>query len=158
MRKLILIPTLIMGLAMLSITNVYAADKGEVKLGVSYVDVNDDEGRFREDQYRNDGFTGGIESLYMDSTNDNDDRMELYLRAFAEDEYRLKLKLSRLEVGYILLDAQFDRRYYDGSNEPWDPSTYGLTGSEIVPDNRTSPAGTIDDGFYTAADFADRPG
>jgi len=156
MWKLFLIPTIALGLTLASSVDVNAENNGEITIAVRATDVDGDEGRFREDNYRGDEVKGGIESLHMESV-EGDDKIQVDLRAFFDDEYDLRVKFSREDVGYLLLDASFDRRYYDGSNEFWDPAGYGLTGNEVVPDNRTSPPGVIDDHFYTTADFVDRP-
>ena len=154
MRRLSFIMIVALGL-----TLVGAADlrgEGEITVGARYTHVDDDEGRFREDHFLGDGLLGGIENLYWEEV-DGDTRFEAQIRAFVEDEYLLKLKYSREDVGYVRLEVRSERRYYDGSNEAWDPTAYGLTGSEVIPDNRTSPPGVIDDGFYDYGDFADRP-
>lgn len=154
MRRLRVIMFLVMGCTLVGAANLQA--DGEVTVGVKYTDVSGDEGRFREDHFSGDGLLGGIESLYWEGE-EGDNSFEARLRAFYDDEYRLDLKLLREDLGYLLFKLQRDRRYYDGSNEAWDPTEYGLTGAEVIPDNRTTPPGEIDDGFNAPGDFADRP-
>ncbi|OIO08612.1 MAG: hypothetical protein AUJ52_07760 [Elusimicrobia bacterium CG1_02_63_36] len=123
----------------------------EVTVGAQYYGIMKDEGRFREDWFQADKFRGGIESLHFDS-----ERFDMNLKALGHDEYKIKSRFKKEDLGYVLLEGQWARRYFDGSNESWDPKLYNLTGAEAIPDNTTTPPGTIDDGFYSSEDFADR--
>ena len=155
MMKLMKYTTLML-FAML-VTSAYAESDGELSLSVKGTTVKGDDGQYREANYATDETGGvGIESLRLNSV-DGDSSFEVYLRAIPLTEYRWKLQYTKEDSFYLLLDGSVDRRYYDGSNEAWDPSAYGLTGNEFIPDNRTSPAGVIDDGFHSTADFANRP-
>jgi hypothetical protein len=93
-------------------------------LGLRYENfwVNKDKGRFREDQWKTDGSSGGIERLYIESgtVDPNGYQVTLEGRALYDYDYDFSLLIEKKDSHYLLLDFTGLRRYFDGSNEPWD--------------------------------------
>jgi hypothetical protein len=105
--------------------------KGEVRFRYDFfkTEGDDDEGRFREDNWMTDGHTGGIDWLHLESTGPDENGYEWLLegRALYDYDYDLSLLMKKEDSHYLKLDFSGLRRYYDGSNEYWDPtlSQYG---------------------------------
>jgi len=101
---------------------------GAVEFRSEYLQVDGDKGRFREDQWRPDGASGGIERLELRSRAPDPNGYEWHLqgRALYEHDYGLSLYLEKKDSHYLLLDFTGWRRYFDGSNEAWDASVPSL--------------------------------
>lgn len=94
-----------------------------------YFGVNGDQGRFREDTWRTDKGTGGLDNLHMESKEPDAWGHKWYLdgRALYDYDYLVKLFVEKEDNYYLKLDFDSHRRYYDGSNEYWDTGLYGLS-------------------------------
>jgi len=104
-----------------------------VKSGVTYYGVDGDEGRFREDRFIDDDVTGGLEELRYSSEN-----LEVSVRAIAEDLFGVEAHYIKPDVFRVDFEFEKHRKYYDGSNEAWDPTLYGFSGefpAELDDDN-----------------------
>jgi hypothetical protein len=96
-----------------------------IKIGSSFMAVDGDDGRFREDNYITDEYSGGLEELLM-SGKINEALLDIDAWALYDGDYGLNLKLSKEDAYYLKVNNRQTRRYYDGSNEPWNPASYGL--------------------------------
>ena len=102
---------------------------GESTFRYGYMGVNGDEGRFREDNWRTDQSTGGLDRLHMESKEPDEWGHKWYLdgRAIYDYDYLVKLFVEKEDNYYLKLEFDSRRRYYDGSNEYWNTALYGLT-------------------------------
>ncbi|GAB4343194.1 MAG: hypothetical protein Kow0099_21460 [Candidatus Abyssubacteria bacterium] len=93
-----------------------------IRGGVTYYDVDGDEGRFREDRFIDDQLTGGVERFSYNQQN-----WSVSVTAVLEDLYGARVHYIKPEV--FRVDFEFDRhrKYYDRQSEPWDPTLYGFT-------------------------------
>jgi len=100
------------------------------ELGFRYDNVwtNKDRGRFREDQWRPDGSSGGIDRLAIEGGSVDPGGVQYTLegRAFSDADYDFALLIKKKESHYLLIDFTGLRRYFDGSNEPWDAAVSDL--------------------------------
>ena len=103
--------------------------------------VNKDRGRFREDRWMTDGSTGGLDWLHItDMTDPNGYEWLLEGRALYDYDYELTLLMKKRDSHYLRLNFTGFRRYFDGSNEPWDASVPSLAekpDSRLFTDRRT---------------------
>jgi len=101
---------------------------GRVTMRYDIFSVNNDTGRFREDNWRTEQSTGGLDWLSAETREPDEKGRKWYLqgRALYDYDYVLKLLMEKEGEYYLKLDFQGHRRYYDGSNEFWDTSLYGL--------------------------------
>ena len=60
---------------------------GEVRFRSDYTNVNGDNGRFREDNWMTDGFTGGLDWLHLENTDVEEDGYEWVLSGRAIHDY-----------------------------------------------------------------------
>ncbi len=97
---------------------------GEVRFRYDWLGVNKDRGRFREDNWMTDGHTGGLDWLHLESTGPDKNGYEWLLegRAMYDYDYDLSFLMKKEDSHYLKLDFSGLRRYFDGSNEYWDPS------------------------------------
>ena len=95
------------------------------KIGSRFMVIDGDEGRFREDNYVTDNYSGGLEELML-SGNIKDAILSIEAHALYDGDYGLNLDLAKEDSYFLKLNTRLTRRYYDGSNEPWDPASYGL--------------------------------
>ncbi len=116
--------------------------KGEIRFRYGYFGVDKDDGRFREDQWQTDNSTGGLDWLHLESIGPDENGYEWVFegRALYDYDYRMSLLLKKEDSHYLKLDFSGLRRYFDGSNEYWDPTQFGLD---------TSFAEKSDGGFFT---------
>lgn len=117
--------------------------EGEAQFRYDWIGVNGDEGRFREDNWMTDGSTGGLDWLRMRSTEPDESGYEWVLeaRALHDVDYAMSLLMNKPENHYLKLDFSGLRRYFDGSNEFWQPSGVNLAelpDSEVFVDRRNS--------------------
>ncbi len=96
--------------------------RGDVEFRHDTLWINKDRGRVREDHWRTDGPSGGIERLYIEtgSVDPNGYRATLEGRVIHDNSYDFSLLINKKDRHYLRLDFSGLRRYYDGSNEPWD--------------------------------------
>lgn len=91
------------------------------RAGASFYPVSDDEGRFREDRFLGDDFTGGLEQLSYSS-----EELQATIRAVFEDEYVGDGHYVRPDQFRLDVEVERFRKHFDGSNEAWIPQLYGL--------------------------------
>jgi hypothetical protein len=103
--------------------------KGMVRFRYGYNFVNKDAGRFREDQWKTDDGTGGLDWLHLETTEPDKNGYEWLIegRAIYDYDYSFHSLMKKEDDHYLKLDFTGFRRYYDGSNEFWDPSLYSLS-------------------------------
>lgn len=106
-------------------TKTKPTEKVSIKIGSQFMAIDGDEGRFREDNYVTDDYTGGLEELLI-SGKHGDAVLDFDAHAVYDGDYGLNLNLLKKDSYFFKLNSQQTRHYYDGSNEPWDPSLYGL--------------------------------
>ena len=104
---------------------------GAATLRYDIFTVNEDTGRFREDNWRTDQSTGGLDWLGAETKEPDEKGRKWRLdgRALYDYDYAMKLLMEKEGEYYLKLDFEGRRRYYDGSNEFWDTSLYGLAGN-----------------------------
>lgn len=110
---------------------------GQVTMRYDIFSVNNDTGRFREDNWRTEQSTGGLDWLHVETKEPDEKGRKWYFdgRALYDYDYVLKLLMEKEGEYYLRLDFEGRRRYYDGSNEFWDTSLFGLAKSFAeVPD------------------------
>ena len=98
--------------------------KGEVRYRYNFFEVGGDRGRFREDHWRTDQSTGGLDWLHLESTEPDERGYEWLLegRALYDYDYDFSLLMKKEDSHYLKLDFSSLRRYFDGSNEYWNAS------------------------------------
>lgn len=106
----------------------YAEGEMTVSPQISFYDVKDDKGRFRQDWRVPTGVSGGI-SEFSTESKDGNVRMEGHAIFLNDFSNLLLIKLP--QDSYLKINGKYFRQYYDGSNEPWDPALY-LLGSEYA--------------------------
>ena len=96
---------------------------GEVRYRYEYIGADGDKGRFREDNWITDRSTGGIDWLHLENVKpaENEYKVLLEGRALHNYDYDMSLLLKKENSHYLKFDFSGLRRYYDGSNEFWDP-------------------------------------
>ena len=102
---------------------------GESTFRYDYWGINGDRGRFREDNWRTDQSTGGLDWLSV-RTKEADEwghKWTIEGRALYDYDYLISLLMEKEEEYYLKLFFDGRRRYYDGSNEYWNTSLYGLS-------------------------------
>lgn len=130
MRKKIIVLLGVLGyLIFFPLVNGFAEDSAvqidELKIGSKFAYAAGDEGRYREDHYETDGYTGGLESLIL-SGGLLGASFDADLRFIYDYDYGIDLSLIKDNAYYMTFNGTQMRKYYDGSNEPWDPGPYGL--------------------------------
>jgi hypothetical protein len=90
--------------------------------------VSGDRGRFRKDRWTTDGNTGGLEALELRSRQPDDNGYEWLIKAAAlyDYDYDLSILAKKKDAHYLLLEFTGLRRYFDGSNEPWNAPAKSL--------------------------------
>jgi hypothetical protein len=108
--------------------------------------VDEDGGRFREDNLRKDDASGGLDWLHLESTEPDEKGYEWLLegKALYDYDYDFHFLLKKEDSHYFKLDFSSLRYYYDGSNEYWDQSFYMLPSAGGRLANEIS-----DGGFFT---------
>ena len=102
-----------------------------LRTGATFYAVDEDQGRFREDRFISNEVTGGIETLTY-----RDDTLNVTVRAILDDLYRAQVLYEQPEHFRLNLDFSRHRRYYDGSNEPWDSTRFLLPANLAERDDR----------------------
>jgi hypothetical protein len=86
----------------------------ELRPSVTYVKVNGDEAKFREDWWLSDGWTGGVEEFTLDQVLKGDWKCHLEGRAiFDENDYRLDLQVIKPELLYVRAGYTEYRKFSD---------------------------------------------
>lgn len=103
---------------------------GEARFRYELFSVDQDAGRFREDQWQTDGSTGGLEWLRLESVEPDANGLGFLLEAKAlyDYDYDAKLLLRKDDLYYLKIGFSSERRHFDGSNEYWNEALYGLPG------------------------------
>lgn len=108
--------------------------------GATYYDVEGDDGRFRHDKYIDDQLTGGIEQLSY-----NQENWDVSVRAVVEDDIAARVHYLKPEVFRMDFDFRKLRRYYDISDDPWDPIAYGFDSErQVFPSDDNTYADRVD--------------
>ncbi len=90
--------------------------QGSISPAVTFVHVDGDEEKFREDQWLSDDWSGGVQQLQLIHGLDGDWTLDLQGRAvFDENDYRLRLELVQPELGFFRVGYREYRKYYDGT-------------------------------------------
>lgn len=152
MRKKITLPYILLTLALFLSANVAQAGTSakidSVRIGSRFMAIDGDEGRFREDNYITDDYSGGLEELLI-SGKLGEAVLDVDAHAIYDGDYGLNLDLAKEDAYYFKVDSRLTRRYYDGSNEPWNPASYGI-GREAAEEKDS---GTYTDRFNTAMEY-----
>jgi hypothetical protein len=83
---------------------------------VTYVKVNGDSEKFREDVWMKDGWTGGIEEFTLQEKFGKNTLLELEGRGiFDQHDYKLRLEIVKPDVGFIRAGFTQYRKYFDGT-------------------------------------------
>ena len=119
---------------------------GTVRLRYDNFFVDEDGGRFREDNWRKDDESWGIDWLHLESIEADENGYEWLLegKALYDYDYDLHFLLKKEDSHYFKLDFSGLRRYYDGSNEFWNESLFMLPSGGGRLSNELS-----DGGFFT---------
>jgi hypothetical protein len=81
---------------------------------LTYVHVDGDADKFREDWWMSDGWTGGIEEFTLDQALKGDWKLRLDGRAIVDEEdYRLQLEIVKPEFMFFRAGYTEYRKYYD---------------------------------------------
>ncbi len=91
---------------------------------INYVNVRGDRGRFRQDWRMPNGFSSGFENVEAVTT---DDKVRFQGYGISENDYGHEMEIALPSDSRLKIKGKYFRQYYDGSNEPWDPSRYFLT-------------------------------
>lgn len=139
MDNKILIRTILAAVFALSVTAALAygqeeedGDKaftGNIRMRYDYFFANGDKGRFRQDNWRNDDASWGVDFLKLRNTKPtkNGYDWEIQGKALYSYDYDIKFLLKKEDSHYFKFDFSSLRRYYDGSNEYWDPTMYSAS-------------------------------
>ncbi|HUJ08907.1 MAG TPA: hypothetical protein VL171_02685 [Verrucomicrobiae bacterium] len=107
-----------------------AAPDISITSGARYVTVKGDKDKFREDQWMRDGWAGGVEDATYHQTFGKDWTLDLEGRGvFDEDDYKLRLNLTKTDVGFIHAGFTEYRQYFDrtgGFFGSFSPSSFEL--------------------------------
>ncbi len=131
-RKLTLILLVVGTLLFINAVEGYSQEPGllveKAVVGSQFVAIQGDAGRYREDNYMTDGYTGGLEEFVASGDFDGA-TLDLSVRSIFDYDYRVDLKLLKEDSYFFNFSADKTRRYYAGSNEPWQPQDYGMSNS-----------------------------
>lgn len=88
--------------------------KFAVTTGLQYLSVSGDEQKFREHSWMRDGWAGGLERLTLEDRMTNGVIVRAEARAMADqNDYLMKLRLEKPDLGFVSLGFQQYRRYTD---------------------------------------------
>ena len=109
-----------------------------VEPAISTVSVSGNEGVFREQNWQNDGLTGGIGSFSLADRMDDGTRVEVQGRSiFGTEDHEIQLTLEQPNLGFLHLGYDQFRRFYrdnGGYYAPFGQSTPSL-GRDLYLDN-----------------------
>jgi len=78
--------------------------------------VRGDQGKFRELEYRKEGFSGGVDDVLFSQQTGPDEKFVLEGHAIApDDDFRLKLAIDETDRGFVHAGYEEWRKYYDDS-------------------------------------------
>ena len=107
-----------------------AAPEISITSGGRYVTVKGDQEKFREDQWSRDGWSGGVEDATYHQTFGKDWTLDLEGRGiYDEDDYKLRLDLTKKDVGFVHAGFTEYRKYFDrtgGFFRSFAPSSFEL--------------------------------
>lgn len=84
--------------------------------GFDYITVKGDRSKFREDNWRYDGWTGGLEDFTWHRALAKDWTVDLDGHAiFGNNDYKVELQLAKPEVGFAHVGFREFRKYFDGT-------------------------------------------
>lgn len=89
--------------------------KFDLSLFGSWVGVNGDSARFREQHQQDTPFNGGLERFWWGDSAGKGLTFELEGRALHADDYGVNLLLTKKDVGSLTFKADTYRHYYDGT-------------------------------------------
>lgn len=129
-------PTIIVGLILMMTTShaqevdQQSGSTGSIMPTIRYAGVNGDEGKFREDWWMREGWGGGVDTLTVQRTYENDVSLYMEGRAIVpEEDVKLRLELTRPEVGFMHAGYTVYRKYFDGTGgffQPFSLSSFEL--------------------------------
>jgi len=96
---------------------------------VRWVTVSGNEQKFREDWWQKEGFTRGLEHFEFREQVGKDAELVVEGRAMYEEDYRLSLRLSKRDLGFIRAGYSEYRKSFDdsgGYHSAFDPPSYRL--------------------------------
>jgi len=130
MDRKIIFSLLIAGMVIIGICGDGHTSEAELKIdkisvGSQFTALEGDEGRYRQDNYVTDSYTGGIEELIM-SGHVADASLGVNVHALFDHDYGFNLDLTKEDAYFLNVDTRQMRRYYDGSTDQWDPVPYEL--------------------------------
>jgi hypothetical protein len=83
---------------------------------IHYAGVSGDEEKFREDWWMQEGWAGGLDKLTLQRTYENDVSLHVEGRAIMpEEDLKLRLELTKPEVGFMHTGYTEYRKYFDGT-------------------------------------------
>ena len=107
-----------------------AAPEISITSGGQYVTVKGDREKFREDQWGRDGWSGGVEEATYHQAFGKDWTLDLKgLGIYDEDDYKLRLDLTKKDVGFVHAGFTEYRQYFDrtgGFFRSFAPSSFEL--------------------------------
>jgi hypothetical protein len=129
-------PTIIVGVILMMTTShaqevdQQSGSTGSIMPTIRYAGVNGDEGKFREDWWMREGWGGGVDTLTVQRTYENDVSLYMEGRAIVpEEDVKLRLELTRPEVGFMHAGYTVYRKYFDGTGgffQPFSLSSFEL--------------------------------
>lgn len=96
---------------------------------INWISVSGNERKFREDWWRREGFSGSGEYFELRQPLGKDSELALEGHALYEEDYRVSLKLSKTDLGFIRGGYSQYRKYFDDSGgyyQPFDPPAYQM--------------------------------
>jgi len=126
-RVEILLP--ILGWLILATPNICAQEtseqsepKGQVMPTLRYVTVDGDKEKFREDWWIQEDWSAGLEEFSLQHVYDNEVALSIEGRAIlAEEDLKLRLKLTKPDVGFVHAGYTGYRKYSDGTGGFFEP-------------------------------------
>jgi hypothetical protein len=111
-------------------TSQQSEPKGQVEPMLRYITVDGDEEKFPEDWWIQEDWAGGFEAFTLQHVYDNDAALSLEGRAvIPEEDYKLRLHLTKPDVGFVHAGYTEYRKYFDGTGgffKPFSVSSFEL--------------------------------
>ncbi len=107
--------------------NAVAADDAKVSatlVPVDYISVNGDAAKFRAQYWKNDGYSGGLEDLSATGKINKDTSFSFEGHAIPKNnDFSGDLEITREKLGFLKIDYNIFRKYYDGTGGTYYPFT-----------------------------------